>query len=342
MKKLGAILGVLILAAAIFLAFFVPAAWFSQPAADAPSVTISISETDSSSSISSRLKEKGITTTTFGYSIYALIDSATHHPKRGDYKLKPGMSYRTIARLLTTGPAREEVEITLAPGRSLTQDLETLAPFGVQSQAFISSVGDTLTQQKFDPAWHTEFSFLAVIPAGQSLEGYLFPDTYRVWKDQLPQSLIRKQLEEFSKHVDGIQAAAKAQNLSAHEVVTLASIIEKEVAATTDRKVVAGIFLRRLSERMPLQSDATVNYFTHAGRTRPTLKDLEIESAYNTYQHKGLPPGPISNPSTSALDAVANPTASEYRYFLTDESGKTYYAKTFEEHIRNRKRAFGE
>ncbi len=152
---------------------------------------------------------------------------------------------------------------------------------------------------------------------------------------------MRKQLEEFAKRADRIALEGKKQGRTLQEIVTLASIVEKEVSTPADRKIVAGIFLNRIADGMMLQSDATVNYITQTGRTRSTQNDLNIDSPYNTYHHVGLPPGPICNPGEDALEAALHPTPSSYRYFLTDSNGKVYYGKTFEEHQRNRQKAFG-
>ena len=122
----------------------------------------------------------------------------------------------------------------------------------------------------------------------------------------------------------------------------LASIVEKEVAQPKDRPIVAGIFWNRLRDGMPLQSDATITYITKSGRTRSTLVDLASDSPFNTYRNTGLPPGPISNPGEDALDAALHPAVTPYRYFLTDAKGKIYFAQTLDEHILNRRRAFGE
>ena len=132
------------------------------------------------------------------------------------------------------------------------------------------------------------------------------------------------------------------QGKTVHEIITIASIVEREVAGEADRKIVAGIFLRRLREGMPLQSDATVNYVTKGGRARPTYTDLEADSPYNTYRNKGIPPGPISNPGDASIDAVLHPDDQGYRFFLTDDNGKAYYGKNFDEHKQNRRKVYGE
>ncbi|MBD3251912.1 endolytic transglycosylase MltG [Candidatus Uhrbacteria bacterium] len=187
-----------------------------------------------------------------------------------------------------------------------------------------------------------DYAFLSEVPESHSLEGYLFPDTYEVWEDQLPEGLIRKQLRTFAnKVIIPLEEQRAASGLSWHEVVTLASIVEAEVRTPKTRKVVAGIFLNRLNDGMRLQSDATLNYIIDEGRDRATQQDLKLDSPYNTYRLEGLPPGPVGNPGLSSIEAVLNPTPTEYYFFLTDESGNVYYAETFEGHQRNRQEAFG-
>jgi UPF0755 protein len=250
------------------------------------------------------------------------------------------MSYKALARLIALGQKRDEVSITIPEGKTLFQEAELLEKEGALPADFFRLSGDTLRAQSFDPLWKEEFVFLKELPAGTSLEGFLFPDTYRAWADQLPEGLMRKQLQEFEKRVPKIEKERGKRSFM--EILTLASLVEKEVANPDDRKTVAGIFMRRLKEGMLLQSDATVNYVTRSGRTRSTADDLKVDSPYNTYLYKGLPPGPVSNPGDDAIDAALHPAETPYRYFLTDEQGKTYYARTLDEHIQNRYKAFGE
>jgi len=126
------------------------------------------------------------------------------------------------------------------------------------------------------------------------------------------------------------------QKKSFFEVLTLASIIEKEVSEPEDMKMVADIFYKRLKAGIALQSDATVNYATGKSLIQPTYQDLSVNSLYNTYRYPGLPPGPISNPGINALKAAIYPTPNPYYYFLTTESGQAIYSKTYEEHLINK------
>ena len=135
-----------------------------------------------------------------------------------------------------------------------------------------------------------------------------------------------------------MRAEIEKQGKTIDEVIVLASIVEKEAAKYEDRRMAADIFLKRLKAGMPLQSDATINYITKKGTTRPSYEDLEIQSLYNTYTNKGLPPAPISNPSLSSIQAVIYPIDNDYYYFLTDNDGNIHYGRNMEEHQVNREK----
>jgi UPF0755 protein len=152
--------------------------------------------------------------------------------------------------------------------------------------------------------------------------------------------LVTKQLEEFARKFGEARVTAKSAPLKTlDQVVTLASIVESEVRSKEDRRIVAGIFLNRLKQGMALQSDATLTYVTGSKRSRSTTKDLQIDSPYNTYKYRGVPPGPIGNPGETALQAVLDPAETSYLYFLTDKEGNVLYARTLDEHAANRQKA---
>jgi len=182
-----------------------------------------------------------------------------------------------------------------------------------------------------------EFDFLQDKPASVDLEGYLFPDTYRVFKNADSYDIIRKMLQNFDvKLTPELRQEIASQKKSIFEVLTLASIIEKEVSKPEDMKMVADVFYKRLKVDIALQSDATVNYATGKSLTQPSHQDLEVNSLYNTYKYPGLPPGPISNPSINAIKAAIEPTPNPYYYFLTDKEGNAIYSQTYEEHLINK------
>ena len=144
-------------------------------------------------------------------------------------------------------------------------------------------------------------------------------------------------LDNFSQKLEGnLTSKILAQKKSIFEIITLASIIEKEVRNPEDMKMVADIFYKRLNKGMALQSDATVNYITGKGLLQPTLADTQIDNRYNTYKYPGLSLGPISNPGLSAIIAAIEPNSNPYYYFLTTKDGAVIYSKTYEEHLRNK------
>ncbi|MBU6447321.1 endolytic transglycosylase MltG [Patescibacteria group bacterium] len=199
------------------------------------------------------------------------------------------------------------------------------------------------------------FDYLGDTPKVRSLEGYLFPDTYFLAVHPTAESVINKMLDNFkAKVTPQLQSQIKARGFTIYQAVTLASIVEKEVGRRSanlsaadlqtlqnEREIVAGIFINRLNIGMPLQSDATVTYITKKNNPQATAEDLQIDSPYNTYKYKGLPPGPISNPSLSSIEAVANYKQTDYLYFLTKPDGTAVFAKTLDEQNANKAKYLG-
>jgi len=162
----------------------------------------------------------------------------------------------------------------------------------------------------------------------------LFPDTYRVFRDASISDIVKKILDNFNQKLTSeLRFEIKSQGKNIHQILTLASILEKEVSTDQDRKLVAGIFYKRLELGMPLQADSTVNYVTGKDSSRASAKDLEIDSPYNTYKYRGLPPGPISNPGISSILAAIYPSSNNYLYFLTTPDGQVIYNETHDQHV---------
>lgn len=186
-----------------------------------------------------------------------------------------------------------------------------------------------------------DYPFLLDRTPSATLQGYLYPDTYRVYRQADAEAIAEKMLNNFSaKLTPELRLEIKKQNKSIFEVVILASIVEKEISSYVNRQIVAGIFQKRLKIGMALQSDATVNYVTKKGAASPSLDDTKIDSLYNTYKYRSLPPGPICNPSIEAIRAVIYPEQTEYWYFLTTSDGKVYFGATYDEHLKNKYKYF--
>lgn len=252
--------------------------------------------------------------------------------KAGIYHVPANISIKNLSTLILSLPENSQKSLTIVEGwrRNLDQLQAVLEKNNLSYQKFLD-----LTANK--SIWADEFAFLSDVPTGASLEGYLYPDTYFIDNNTTEEDLVRKMLTNFSVKVsDDFQAEIKRQNKTLFEVVNLASIIEREVPHDTDKKMIADVFLKRLKDGIGLQSDATVNFVTGKSLSQPTLSDLEVDSLYNTYKYRGLPPGPISNPSISSIEAVVYPTANEYYYFLTTKEGEVIYSKTYQEHLKNK------
>lgn len=168
-------------------------------------------------------------------------------------------------------------------------------------------------------------------------EGYLFPDTYYLLPGTPEDEIVNVLENNFTERTANIRAEALTKGVNFDDVVKLASILEKEARQTETRKVVAGILLKRLERGMPLQVDAVFGYIFERDTYSPSFEDLEVDSPYNTYRYKGLPPTAINNPGLDAMSAALNPTSSPYWFYLTGKDGTMHYARTFDEHVSNRR-----
>lgn len=218
-----------------------------------------------------------------------------------------------------------------------------------QSEEFLEVAGFPMVDYRRDKDvpelkdWSEEFSFLADKPKYYGLEGYLFPDTYRIYASSTVLDVIEKMLGNFDdKLTDKMRADIKKQGKTIYDIVTMASIIEKEAPinyATGDNKearIISGIFWNRLEIGQGLQSDATLSYIFGDNRPAHSGAELEVESPYNTYKYRGLPPGPVCNPGILAIEAAIYPSATDYYYFLTSPDNQVYYARTYDGHLQNK------
>ncbi len=191
-----------------------------------------------------------------------------------------------------------------------------------------------------------EFAFLEDLRIGQRLDGYLFPATYTIRKRDTARDVVQQMLQAFADNVPAsVQEQGQAQGFTLHEVLTLASIIEREAVVAEERPIMAQVFLKRLRLGMRLEADPTVQYAlaTDADSVREfgywkqelTLEDLEVDSPYNTYAESGVPPGPIASPGLDSINAVVNPASTNYLYFVARPDGSHAFAETYPEHLDN-------
>ncbi len=198
----------------------------------------------------------------------------------------------------------------------------------------LKDIGDIIEKNGLLSASH----FMAAANTEGDLEGFLFPDTYRFFELAAPEEIINTMRENFVEKINPLDGDIARSGRSLHNIVTMASILEKEVQTEADKAIVAGILWRRFREDIPLQVDATLRYRTGRGSKDLTAEDLASSDPYNTYRYKGLPPGPISNPGLESLKAALYSTSTPYYYYLTDKNGTVHYARTFDEHKVNKAR----
>lgn len=284
-----------------------------------------VKEEENWDEIVNNLKEQNIISKTDG--IYFYINFRKLTPKPATYNITTNMNTDQVIKMIARGLlTKPEVTITIPEG----SDIYTIGDI-LESGLKFSRADFIKATEEFDT---TQYEFIE----NKSLQGYLYPDTYRFFDDSTAQAVIIKMLNNFQKKA--LPSLKSNENLSQYETLILASIVEKEVAKSDDRKIVSGIFINRLKDGMKLQSDATINFITQSGRSQSTLEDLKIDSPYNTYQVVGLPPGPITNPSVDAIQSVVNYTPNDYYFFLTsrDNPPKTIFSKTFEEHTQAKRK----
>ncbi|MDF1498914.1 MAG: endolytic transglycosylase MltG [Anaerolineales bacterium] len=253
----------------------------------------------------------------------------------GEYFLHGGMSIRQIAQTLQSAqPFASTLTIPEGWRREQIAALIDTFDFQFSGQDFLEASSQA----------RPGMQAAAYLPPGASLEGYLFPDTYRINKETVSQDLVEIMQQTFFLRVSAeLIAGFEAQGLSLHEAVTLASIVEREAVAAEERPRIAAVFLNRLDRGLKLETDPSVQFalgLQPSGswwKTNLTAQDLQIDNPYNTYLYPGLPPGPIANPGLASLQAVAAPLETDELYFraLCDGSGRHAFARTFEEHLRN-------
>jgi len=307
--------------------------------------TFTVVQGESTDSIANRLKQDGFVRSLWLFKLALRQSGLAGKLQPGEYVLSGAQNYaEIIARLSAGGVAANEVVLKIIEGWDLRDIQRELERAGFADQGnFLTATGDPLADDyrsdlRPAPDRSAEFPFLESKPKEVSLEGYLFPDTYRLFRDAGSPDAVRDLLANFQRRLNqaGIFALAAKSGRSLHEILTMASIVEKEVGTDEDRRLAADIFWRRLAQGMPLQADSTVNYVTGKSVPAASAADLAAKSRYNTYKFPGLPPGPICNPGLKAIEAVLKPTPNAYWYFLTDSEGKVYYARTIDEHNRNK------
>jgi UPF0755 protein len=285
---------------------------FNTPTKDFPTgTTFTITEGMTINEITQLLGNNRVVKSPLYLYIMLTEDSRDTRVQAGEY---------TFTKPLTT----REVTEAITHGEYLSPLITVTLPEGFKARDIYKYLPDNFKREP--------------ITLFEEKEGYLFPDTYfitsRMTAEEFRTLLLKTSAERFAVLIQNTNTS----KLSEHEIITLASIIEREAKDLESKKMVSGILQNRLRLGMPLQVDAVFDYLLDKESAELTIDDLEMDSPFNTYKNTGLPPAPISNPGEESIDAVLNPTPSKYLYYLTDEAGVFHYAETFEEHKQNKNR----
>jgi UPF0755 protein len=295
---------------------------------ESKAVSFEIKPGESVGIVGANLKKSGLINDSNLFTAYAKKMKSDTKIKAGIYTLNTSMSVKDILQTMVSGQ-RAELWITIPEGWRIDQignylekqDITTSKEF--QNRAKVGNFAST--------------PFLSGLSGNTSLEGYLFPDTYRVFADTTVDDIIQTMLDNFGQKVTrDMMNQANKKGFTLHQFITLTSIIEKESAHSEDIRKIASVYYNRLNQNMLFQSDATITYITRRPDASPTFDETKIDNPYNTYLYEGLPPGPVGNPGVAAIEATLNPETTPYLFFLSSPSdNRAHFAKTYEEHLEN-------
>jgi len=296
-----------------------------------------INRGDGVSVIADALLKEGLIDSTLYFKIYIWREKLESKLQAGEYILNGNMSIKDVAAIFANGKTlNKEKTIKIIEGWNIGEISGYLAKEGVMGgQTFADFAKKSVSDWNYSKE---RFDFLADLPPGADFEGFLFPDTYRIFADATNEDVFFKMLDNFDKKLSGdIRQEIESQGKSIFEIITMASIIQKEVRSEDDMKIVSGIFWNRLNSGQALESCATLAYILGENKPQYSLEDTKIVSPYNTYQNQGLPPGPISNPGLNAIIAAVYPTKTDYFYFLSRfDNGETVFSETYDDHLVNK------
>ena len=283
----------------------------------AGAVKVEVVKGDTLSNVADKLERASVIENAFVFEAQARMEGYGTEIKTGRYTFQPGQPSEEILRKLTAGEAVPTVTVTIPEGLTMEETAVAVADgTGVSAAAFERAARET----------DYGYAFLED-PAIRSTEGYLFPRSYDFEKGVTATQVIDRLLGQYLLETEtlDISGAKESIGLTEHELVIVASLIEKESANAAERPVIASVIYNRLRRGMPLQIDATVHYALDRSKESLSLADLEVDSPYNTYENEGLPPGPICSPSRQSLQAAINPESTEYIYYVLEANGREHF-----------------
>jgi len=301
--------------------FFLGGFFLPKKIGSEKSVIFSVDRGWGSKEIAQSLENKDLIWWSSLFRGYVLITGKSKKLQAGVYELNTSMNMLAIAGKIASGDTLRKT-ITIPEGFNLKQIEEELSQNLKREVVLDFSVKD----------FSGEFDFLKNVPENYSLEGFLFPDTYNLDASMSDKEIAEIFLNNFKKQINPYQDEISGSKKTIFEIITMASLIEKEANKIEDKEIISGILWKRLKMGMPLQVDATISYITGKYGTGVSIEDTKIDSPYNTYKYRGLPEGPICSPGLESIEAAINPKTSSYWYYLSTPEGKTIFSRTLEEH----------
>ena len=266
------------------------------------------------SEVARTLEENGVIRSAAAFKFFVVAFGHERSARAGDYIFKEPRDVIRVARSISRGAFGLEPERIRIPEGATTREMTII--FRSRLERF------------------NEINFL---PQAQAMEGYLFPDTYFFLPNATEDTVLQAMRQNFDQRIVEIMPDIEASGRTLDDIITMASIIEREARISKDRRMISGVLWNRIARGMLLQVDAAFLYTLGKSTFQLTLKDLASDNPYNTYKYKGLPPGPIGSPSMDSILAALHPTKNNYLFYLADNSGVTHYSKTYQEHLQKKR-----
>jgi UPF0755 protein len=280
-------------------------------------VKIEVVKGDTLSRVATKLEEAGVIKSALVFKAQARIEGYGTEIKTGRYTFEPGQESKEILERLTAGDAVPTAAVTIPEGLTLAETADAVA------------AGTDVPAEDFEAAAReTDYGYAFLEDKSiKTTEGYLFPRRYDFEEGVTAGGIVDRLLGQYLIETEGldIAGAKERHGLTEHELVTVASLIEKESANPEERPLIASVIYNRLRKDMPLQIDATIQYALRQPKERLSLADLEVDSPYNTYENSGLPPGPICSPSRQSLEAALDPAQTDYLYYVLKANDREHF-----------------
>jgi UPF0755 protein len=329
-----AVLGILLVVAVLGAVYFIYSAAVrgKDVKAQQEPVTVEVVKGDTLSNVADKLEAAGVIKSAFVFKLQARYEGYGTEIQTGRYTFERGQDTDVIFRKLAAGKAVPTIAVTIPEGLTLDETAQTVAKeSGVPAEQLEHAARKT----------DYDYAFLEH-PGIRTTEGYLYPAKYDFEKGVAAQQIVDRLLGQYLLETQDLDVpgARDRLGLTEHQLVTVASLIEKEAASPQEKPLVASVIYNRLDRDMPLQIDATIQYALERPKENLTLRDLKVDSPYNTYENKGLPPGPICSPSRESLEAALNPEQTSYLYYVLKADGQTHsFTSDYQDFLRAKAKA---